>query len=132
MPKQDIITKELILHSADKAGIDVEVFLEDIKSSHVTTSLKCDQHISNEMDVNYTPTLVFFNENFEDEGLKVEGIQNYSIYTYIISELMDVPIEKNYHQNSWTISTNRSSSVNQSSKSSMNGRNLCSSMNYVN
>ncbi|MEE1108238.1 ClpXP adapter SpxH family protein [Macrococcoides canis] len=94
MPKQDIITKELIMHSAHKAGIDVDVFLQDIKSTHVTTSLKCDQHISNEMDVNYTPTLVFFNENFEDEGLKVEGIQNYSIYTYIISELMDAPIEK--------------------------------------
>ncbi|UBH13809.1 ClpXP adapter SpxH family protein [Macrococcus armenti] len=94
MPKQDIITKDLILHSALKAGIDVEVFLEDIKSSHITSSLKCDQHISNEMDVSITPTLVFFNENYEDEGLKVEGVQNYHIYTYIINELLDIPIEK--------------------------------------
>lgn len=94
MPKQDIITKELILYCARKACLDIDVFIEDIRSNHVTTSLKCDQHISSEMDVTVTPTLVFFNENYEDEGIKVEGIQAYHIYTYIINELIDVPIEK--------------------------------------
>lgn len=94
MPKQDIITKELIMHCAQKAGLDIEVFTNDIRSNHVTSSLKCDQHIANEMDVNVTPTLVFFNENYEDEGLKVEGIHAYHIYTYIINELVETPIEK--------------------------------------
>ncbi|WP_414043602.1 DsbA family protein [Macrococcus sp. EM39E] len=94
MPKQDIITKELIMYCAQKANLDIDVFMEDIRSNHVTTSLKCDQHIASEMDVTVTPTLVFFNENYEDEGLKVEGIQDYHIYTYIINELVDIPIEK--------------------------------------
>ncbi|MCE4955725.1 DsbA family protein [Macrococcoides caseolyticum] len=94
MPKQDIITKELIMHCAHKALLDLDVFLEDIRSNHVTTSLKCDQHIASEMDVTLTPTLVFFNENYEDEGIKVEGVQAYHIYTYIINELVDTHIEK--------------------------------------
>ena len=31
-----------------------------------------------------------------EEGLKVEGLYPYHIYTYIINELMGCPIEKNY------------------------------------
>ncbi|UTH14456.1 DsbA family protein [Macrococcus equipercicus] len=94
MPKQDIITRELIMDCAQKARLDIETFQTDIKSVHVTNSLKVDQHISREMEVTMSPTLVFFNENFEDDGLKVEGIQQYAIYTYIINEMISHTIEK--------------------------------------
>ena len=99
MPKQDIITKELVMHCAKKAKLDVDMFLEDIKSPHVTQAIKCDQHIANEMDITVTPTLVFFNEHIEDEGLKVEDVQPYHIYTYIVNELMDIPVEKDLPPN---------------------------------
>ena len=41
------------------------------------------------------PSLVFFSEDVQEEGLKVEGLYPYHIYTYIINELMGKPIEKN-------------------------------------
>lgn len=94
MPKQDIITRELIINCAKRATIDVDIFLEDIRSTHVTNALKIDQHISREMEINIAPTLVFFNENIEDDGLKVEGVQPYAIYTYLVNELLDNIIEK--------------------------------------
>lgn len=94
MPKQDIITRELIISCAQQAKLDIDTFLSDMKSVHVTNSLKIDQHIAREMEVTTSPTLVFFNENFEDDGLKVEGSQAYAIYTYIINELLEQVIEK--------------------------------------
>ncbi|TDM13331.1 DsbA family protein [Macrococcus bovicus] len=94
MTKNDIITRELLMQSAAKAQLDLDTFAEDIRSIHVTNSLKVDQHIAREMEVTMSPTLVFFNENYEDDGLKVEGVQPYAIYTYIINELIEMDIEK--------------------------------------
>ena len=47
------------------------------------------------MDIEQAPSLVFFSEDVHEEGLKVEGLYPYHIYTYIINELMGKPIEKN-------------------------------------
>ena len=47
------------------------------------------------MDIEQAPSLVFFSEDVQEEGLKVEGLYPYHIYTYIINELMGKPIEKN-------------------------------------
>ncbi|GGA98819.1 DsbA family protein [Macrococcus hajekii] len=94
MTKNDIITRDLLMQSAEKANLDLDTYAEDIRSTHVTNSLKIDQHIAREMEVSMSPTLVFFNENYEDDGLKVEGVQPYAIYTYILNELIDMDIEK--------------------------------------
>ncbi|TDM03800.1 DsbA family protein [Macrococcus carouselicus] len=94
MTKNDIITRDLLMQSAQKANLDLDTYTDDIRSTHVTNSLKVDQHIAREMEVNMSPTLVFFNENYEDDGLKVEGVQPYAIYTYIINELIEMGIEK--------------------------------------
>ena len=44
--------------------------------------------------IEQAPSLVFFSEDVHEEGLKVEGLYPYHIYTYIINELMGTPIEK--------------------------------------
>ena len=46
------------------------------------------------MEIEQAPSLVFFSEDVHEEGLKVEGLYPYHIYTYIINELMGTPIEK--------------------------------------
>lgn len=71
IPKRDIITESMICDCIQNAGIDLEVFKDDLQ------------------------TLVFFSEDVHEEGLKVEGLYPYHIYTYIINELMGKPIEKN-------------------------------------
>ena len=49
------------------------------------------------MEIEQAPSLVFFSEDVHEEGLKVEGLYPYHIYTYIINELMGTPIEKIFH-----------------------------------
>ena len=67
-----------------------------IYKSKLTESLKIDLHIAREMEIEQAPSLVFFSEDVH-EGLKVEGLYPYHIYTYIINELMGTPIEKSSH-----------------------------------
>ncbi|AMG62746.1 protease adaptor protein YjbH [Staphylococcus lugdunensis] len=94
VPKCDIITEDMICNCIKNAGLDYEVFKEDLQTSKLTESLKVDLHIAREMEIEQSPSLVFFNENIHEEGLKVEGLYPYHIYTYIINELMGTPIEK--------------------------------------
>ncbi|HCZ5656916.1 TPA: protease adaptor protein YjbH [Staphylococcus aureus] len=95
IPKRDIITESMICDCIQNAGIDLEVFKDDLQKSKLTESLKIDLHIAREMEIEQAPSLVFFSEDVHEEGLKVEGLYPYHIYTYIINELMGKPIEKN-------------------------------------
>ena len=95
IPKKDIITEEMICDCIINAGLDYIEFKEDLQKSKLTESLKIDLHIAREMEIEQAPSLVFFSEDVHEEGLKVEGLYPYHIYTYIINELMGTPIEKN-------------------------------------
>lgn len=44
--------------------------------------------MAREMEVEQAPTFVFFNENIEDEGLKVSGSYSYEVYEQILEELI--------------------------------------------
>ncbi|MDO5376675.1 MAG: protease adaptor protein YjbH [Staphylococcus rostri] len=95
IPKCDIVTEDMIAKCIVNAGLDLDVFREDIQNSKLRDSLKIDLHIAREMDIDMAPSLVFFNEDVHEEGLKVEGLYPYHIYTYIINEMIGMPIEKN-------------------------------------
>ncbi len=53
--------------------LDVDEFIIDIHSDSAAKAFQCDLKITAEMDVQEIPTLVFFNENAEDEGIKITG-----------------------------------------------------------
>ena len=40
------------------------------------------------MEVSEIPTLVFFNENIEEEGIKITGYYPYEIYVQILTEML--------------------------------------------
>lgn len=84
----------MVNNCISNAGLDYEVFKEDLHSSYLKESLQVDLHIAREMEIEEAPSLVFFNEDVHEEGLKVEGLYPYHIYTYIINELIGTPIEK--------------------------------------
>ncbi|GAA3732237.1 protease adaptor protein YjbH [Salinicoccus jeotgali] len=95
MPNRNICTIEHMEESARLAGLDVKSFTADAQSSSVRSLLRRDLMVYREMDVESLPSLVFFSGDVEAEGIKVEGVYPYHIYTYIINELIDHEIEKN-------------------------------------
>ncbi|KIL47419.1 ClpXP adapter SpxH family protein [Jeotgalibacillus campisalis] len=94
LKEQDISELEVLQICADEAKLDLDEFCQDIHSPSASKAFQCDMKIATEMEVQSTPTLVFFNENIEDEGIKVEGVYPYEVYVQIIEEMVGNP-EKN-------------------------------------
>lgn len=82
----------VLVEIAQSTQLDVEEFIKDFSSKHVHRALQIDLYMAKEMEVDLAPTFVFFNENIEDEGLKVSGLYSYEIYEQIIEELIGQPI----------------------------------------
>ncbi len=74
LEKLDISNIEVLKECAEAAKLDLKEFMNDIYSESASKAFQCDIKITSEMEVDEIPTLVFFNENIEDEGLKVTGL----------------------------------------------------------
>jgi predicted DsbA family dithiol-disulfide isomerase len=86
---KNVTTYKVLLEIAKKAHLDVDEFEADIKSKDASRAFQCDLYISREMDVTEVPSIVFFNERIEDEGLKVCGVYQYDVYEKILEEMLD-------------------------------------------
>ncbi|HWJ77130.1 MAG TPA: ClpXP adapter SpxH family protein [Niallia sp.] len=94
LEKQNIATFDVLKCCANSAGLDVIEFIADIHSDSAAKAFQCDLKITREMEVTEVPTLVFFNENIEEEGIKVTGYYPYEVYVQIIEEMLQVHPEK--------------------------------------
>ncbi|MFC7784692.1 ClpXP adapter SpxH family protein [Rossellomorea sp. GCM10028870] len=94
LQKQDISNIEVLKECAQAAKLDLNEFMNDINSSSASKAFQCDVKITSEMEVEEIPTLVFFNENIEDEGLKITGLYSYEVYVHIIEEMLASKPEK--------------------------------------
>ncbi|WP_211211495.1 ClpXP adapter SpxH family protein [Weizmannia acidiproducens] len=88
LEKQNISNLSILMECAEKASLDVDEFLHDIHSDSAAKAFQCDLKITAEMEVNESPSLVFFNENIEDEGLKITGLYSYDIYVQVLQEML--------------------------------------------
>nr|WP_275450340.1 ClpXP adapter SpxH family protein [Neobacillus bataviensis] len=88
LEKKNTSNLEVLKGCADSSGLDVEEFMADIHSDSAAKAFQCDLKITSEMDVNEIPTLVFFNENIEDEGIKITGSYPYEVYVQILEEML--------------------------------------------
>ncbi len=88
LEKQNTSNLEVLKECAYRSGLDVEEFMKDIHSDSAAKAFQCDLKITSEMDVNEIPTLVFFNENIEDEGIKIAGSYPYEVYVQILEEML--------------------------------------------
>ncbi|HYK74792.1 MAG TPA: ClpXP adapter SpxH family protein, partial [Pseudoneobacillus sp.] len=86
--KQNIANFEVLKNCAKNVGLDVEEFITDIHSETAAKAFQCDLKITAEMEVEEIPTLVFFNENAEEEGIKITGYYPYEVYVQIIEEIL--------------------------------------------
>lgn len=89
LEKQNITKKEILVSIAEMAGLDVEEFNKDLVSQATCKAFQCDLKITREMEVEESPTLVFFNnEKIEEEGIKLSGIYPYEIYVQVLEEIL--------------------------------------------
>ncbi|SHM41497.1 ClpXP adapter SpxH family protein [Gracilibacillus kekensis] len=86
--KQDISQEEILINCAQKVHLDIDEFREDLYSHSSKKALQCDLKITKEMDVEYIPTMVFFNESEDDAGLKISGIYPYEIYVKVLKQML--------------------------------------------
>lgn len=77
-----------LLQIAEEVGLDMNEFHIDFGSKEAARAFQCDLYITREMDVDEVPSIVFFNECIEDEGLKVSGSYNYEVYEHILFEMI--------------------------------------------
>lgn len=85
---ENITDKDVILKCATLASLDGAEFEKDLYSESAKKALRCDMKLTNEMDVDVVPTFVFFNDNIEDEGIKVSGHYPYYVYVQILEEML--------------------------------------------
>ncbi|PKR87128.1 dithiol-disulfide isomerase [Heyndrickxia camelliae] len=88
LKKQNVSNMDVLVECAKSVNLDIEEFINDIHSSSAAKAFQCDLKIASEMEVTEIPSLVFFNENIEDEGLKITGLYPYEVYVQIIYELL--------------------------------------------
>lgn len=91
----DIADINTLEDCAGSVGLDSKEFIRDIYSSSASRAFQTDMKITAEMQVNELPTLVFFNDQIEDEGLKITGLYSYDIYVQILKEMLGGYVEAN-------------------------------------
>ncbi|WP_456275854.1 ClpXP adapter SpxH family protein [Bacillus sp. AK128] len=92
LQKQNISEEAVLIECANEVGLEVEEFEKDLHSESAAKAFQCDLKITSDMEVEKIPTLVFFNENIEEEGMKVTGLYPYDVYVRIIQDLLqDTP-----------------------------------------
>lgn len=88
----DTSIDEALIQLASEAHLDVEEFQNDLHSTSAKKALQCDLKLSREMEIDQTPSIVFFSESEEDEGLKISGSYSYDIYVRVLTTLLQKDI----------------------------------------
>jgi predicted DsbA family dithiol-disulfide isomerase len=88
LEKQNISELGVLLECASDAKLDMQEFEKDIFSNSAKNAFQCDLRLTNEMNVDHLPTMVFFNQMEEDHGIKVSGLYPYEVYELVLSEIL--------------------------------------------
>lgn len=94
LDKQNISEKSVLMECAELANLDVNEFEKDLQSKRALKAYQCDLKICSEMDVQGYPSLIFFNENVEEAGVKVTGMYTFDVYVDILSEMLGEQLVK--------------------------------------
>ncbi|MED4081666.1 ClpXP adapter SpxH family protein [Halalkalibacterium halodurans] len=92
--KQNVTKEDILISCAQRAGLDVKEFKQDLHSKGAAKALRCDMQTTKEMDVDLVPTFVFFNDNVDEEGIKVTGHYPYHIYVQILEDMLGFKPER--------------------------------------
>ena len=85
---RNINSHATLIEIAQHVDLDMNEFMIDFGSKEAARSFQSDLYLTREMEVEEVPSIVFFNECIEDEGLKVSGSYQYEVYEHILAELL--------------------------------------------
>src|SRR5699024_1766698 len=88
LKKENVSDEQVLMQCAKDVHLDIQEFKNDLYSSSAKRALQCDFKLTREMDVDYIPTIVFFNQEVEQEGIKVSGLYPYDIYVHVLTEVL--------------------------------------------
>src|SRR5699024_2802599 len=88
LKNQDIVDQSVLIRCANEANIDVHEFKKDLFSEAAKKAFQCDLKIKKEMGVEETPSIVVFNQDVEDHGIKISGIHCYHVYLQVLQEML--------------------------------------------
>ncbi len=88
LQSKNVTSYQVLLDIALEAELDHEEFKDDFHSIHSAKAFQCDLRITREMEITEVPSIVFFNECIEDEGVKVSGLYSYDVYLTILQEML--------------------------------------------
>lgn len=88
LSKQNITDENVLIQCAEDVGLDITEFKRDMASPCAARALQCDVKTTKEMEIDYAPTFVFFNDRVEDGGLKISGLYPYQVYVDILTEML--------------------------------------------
>ena len=91
--KRDISKEKNLLSCAKEAQLDLTEFENDLYSNSAKKALQCDLKLTKEMEVEHVPSIVFFNEDNDDEGLKLSGVYSYNIYVNVLEEMLQKQVK---------------------------------------
>ncbi|KGP74347.1 ClpXP adapter SpxH family protein [Pontibacillus yanchengensis] len=86
--KQNISNEDVLISCAKDVKLDVEEFKRDLHSDSAKRALQCDLKLTREMEVDQIPAIVLFNQEEEEEGIKITGLYPYPIYVEVLQEML--------------------------------------------
>jgi predicted DsbA family dithiol-disulfide isomerase len=95
LSSKNVNSHTTLLEIAQEVQLDMDEFASDFGSKEAARAFQCDLYITREMEVDEIPSIVFFNECIEDEGLKISGAYNFEVYEQILQELINEELVKN-------------------------------------
>src|SRR5699024_1883269 len=66
LSKKNISDDDVLIECAKKTNLDIEEFKNDLHSTSAKNALQCYLRLLKEMEVDYVPTIVFFNQLTND------------------------------------------------------------------
>ncbi|XKF67538.1 DsbA family protein [Virgibacillus necropolis] len=88
LQKRNISDEEVLFTIANEVNLDLQEFKNDLYSASAKKAFQCDLKLTQEMEVDYIPTIVFFNQVVEEQGIKISGLYPYDIYVKVLKQML--------------------------------------------
>lgn len=88
LKKKNILSESVLTRCAKAANLDINEFKNDLFSTYAKNAYQCDLKVMKEMGIDSTPTLVLFNHEANEQGVKIPGVHHYDTYVQVLKGMI--------------------------------------------